>query len=557
MKQESELLKSNLPCENEDCLSSDALALYSDGHTFCFSCSEHKQSNKRYSEISNLSQITNSNQPAEVRSKEFKKGEIRELKTRKISKETCAFYGVETLVDQTGKPVGKIFPFFKEDGSLAWQKIKKGGSNPYEVVRKDDTALKESVLFGQQLFPKGCARYITITEGEDDALAAYEMSGSKYPVVSIKNGAQSAVKDIRAQLEYLESFENIYICFDNDKPGKETARKVVKLFSPLKARVVNLTHHKDASDYKQANDGSKFISEWWKAEKYTPSGLVLSSSLKDKIREKKLVKCYDYPFETLNKVTYGLRTNELVVVTAQTGQGKTQVLREIEYKLLLDYIPDDVKIGAIFIEEVPEVSAEGLLSLHLNKRLHLPDTECSKEDWERAFDTILKDDRIVFYDAFGTNDVDTLIARIRWMNKSYGCQFIFLDHISMLVASHQADERKTLDYAANEFKKLTMELGICIICVAHLNREGEIRGTSGIEKVANIIFKLEREHKSPNTLIRNTTQITVEKNRFSGETGPAGFVFFDCETGRLAEIDPETFYAEVAKKEEDFSGEEL
>jgi twinkle protein len=51
-------------------------------------------------------------------------------------------------------------------------------------------------LFGQQLF-NGGGKYITICEGEFDAAAAYQMQGSKYPCVSVRNGAGGALKDWR------------------------------------------------------------------------------------------------------------------------------------------------------------------------------------------------------------------------------------------------------------------------------------------------------------------------------------------------------------------------
>ena len=90
-------------------------------------------------------------------------------------------------------------------------------------------------LFGQQLFKEG-GKYLTITEGECDAMAAYELLGSKWAVVSIIRGAAGAVKDIKDNLEYIESFDNIVICFDKDKQGIEAAKKVATLLKPGKAK---------------------------------------------------------------------------------------------------------------------------------------------------------------------------------------------------------------------------------------------------------------------------------------------------------------------------------
>jgi twinkle protein len=44
-------------------------------------------------------------------------------------------------------------------------------------------------------------------------MATYEMMGSKWPVVSVKNGAGGGVKDVKENLEFLEKFDNVVIMF--------------------------------------------------------------------------------------------------------------------------------------------------------------------------------------------------------------------------------------------------------------------------------------------------------------------------------------------------------
>jgi twinkle protein len=89
-------------------------------------------------------------------------------------------------------------------------------SNKVRTPDKDfyvEGDLKHSGLFGQQLFPAGSAKFITLVEGEYDAPAAFELMGSRWPVVSVRNGADGAVKDVADNFEYLNSFPNIVICF--------------------------------------------------------------------------------------------------------------------------------------------------------------------------------------------------------------------------------------------------------------------------------------------------------------------------------------------------------
>ena len=68
----------------------------------------------------------------------------------------------------------------------------------------------------------------------------YELMQGKSSVVSIKRGASSAVKDIRESIEFVESFDNVVLCFDNDKAGIEAARQVARILKPSKAKIINL-----------------------------------------------------------------------------------------------------------------------------------------------------------------------------------------------------------------------------------------------------------------------------------------------------------------------------
>ena len=67
---------------------------------------------------------------------------------------------------------------------------------------------KVATLFGQDKFHKD-GKVITLTEGEFDALAVYQMTG--IPAVSIRTGAQGALSDCKAAFEYIDSFDKVVI----------------------------------------------------------------------------------------------------------------------------------------------------------------------------------------------------------------------------------------------------------------------------------------------------------------------------------------------------------
>jgi twinkle protein len=178
------------------------------------------------------------------------------------------------------------------------------------------------------------------------------------------------------------------------------------------------------------------------------------------------------------------------------------------------------------------------MSIHANKPFYLPDTERTEDELRQAYDGCINSSRVVIWDHFGSNSVEAVLNKIRHMH-ALGCKYIVLDHLSIVVSDQSGDERKQLDEIATKAKTLCMNLNIALICVIHQNRQGQIRGTAGVEQLANIVIKLYRNNTDVNEWRRNVTKVVVEKNRFCGRTGPACYLFWNGITGRLEELDQE------------------
>lgn len=518
------ITKAHQPCE--DCGSRDALAIYDDGHSYCFSCQTHtKPKSGDYKPMSNVAVIEPFKPPV---------GDYRSIPDRSILKDTAEAYGA--IVD--GNNV--TFLYKDEDGKVVAAK-KRTPDKQFRVQGNWDKA----VLFGQSLFPKG-GKYITITEGEYDAMAAYQMHGSKYPVVSIRNGASAALKDCRNNYEYLSSFDNIIICFDNDEAGQKAANQVAELFGN-KSRVVKMRHHKDANEYLMQGDNKEFIDTWWKAEQYVPDGIVAGSNLWDEINKPVEKAAVMYPWDGLNKITYGIRPAELITVTAGSGLGKSQFLREIVWHVLCK---TDSNIGLMFLEESVRKTARSIMSLAINKPLHLPDVEVSNEELKDAFEQTMGSERIFLFDHFGSTNIDNIINRVRYLAKGLDCKYVFLDHISIIVSAGEVgDERKALDEIMTRLRMLVQETGISLIIVSHLKRpegkgheEGtatslaQLRGSGAIAQLSDMVIGLERNGQADDPAERNTTKVRVLKNRFCGLTGKAANLLYSQETGRMLEV---------------------
>ena len=190
---ESEFVR-HIPCDN--CGSSDANSLYSDGHTFCFVCHNRTGDNDV---------IHNRNVTTNVQLK----GQAERLNRRNISEKTCQFFRIFREGDTLR------FPYFTSDGVLQGVKIKnKKKIFTYEGISTD-------TLFGQHLFPSSGKR-IVVTEGELDAASCYEAMGG-WPMVSLPHGAASAKKDIQKQIPLFQGYEEIVLFFDSDDPGRKAS----------------------------------------------------------------------------------------------------------------------------------------------------------------------------------------------------------------------------------------------------------------------------------------------------------------------------------------------
>lgn len=531
-RKESSFIR-HVSCEN--CGSSDGKAVYDDGHSFCFVCNTH--SGESPTEASQEDNIATQYQDITPVFSVF-----RGIPRRGLSEDSIAKYGIGVNMDKS-LDIAHIYPYYKNNIHVA-NKIRKRSEKSFYI----EGEFKNIELFGQQLFPAGSAKAITLVEGEIDAASAYQMQGSKYPVVSVSS-AGSAVRDVKNNYEYLNSFEKIVVCFDADEakvtpdgrvfyPGQEAAAKVAGLFAPGKCAVMTLQLGKDASEYLQQGLEKEFVREWWKAPVTRPEGIKLGSEMWDEIDNRPSHFSVAYPWAGLQQMTYGMRLSEAVLLMADTGVGKTSIFSALELNLLMN---DEVKergygVGLLHLEEPNFDTALHLMSTFAGKPYHLPDTEKTTEELRKVYDEVINNDRILFYDHFGSNDIGVVLEKIRHM-AVMGCKYIFVDHLSIIVSDHTGDERKDLDEISTRLKMLTVELDIAVCCIIHTNRQGEARGSAGPEKVANIHISLERDKEDPDPIRRNITKITVKKNRFSGKTGPACWVYYDNTTHRLIELD--------------------
>lgn len=499
----SEWVLTKQPCPV--CPSSDAYHVHADGHGFCFSCQYYKPAKEGFVDDSYTYEY---------------------LPYRGLTKDTLKKYDMKTKIAADGKPVS--VGFVMPNGDI---KVRNLADKSFYWTKGSDQ--KKAGLFGRDKFEAGKFKYVTITEGYEDAASLYQVTEG--PVVSV-HSSSSAYNDCVGDRDWLNGFERIYIAFDADGPGREAAEKVAKLFDPSKVYLVKFGRRKDANEYLQHGEGDTLKKIWWNSKLYLPEKIINSfADIEPLLSVKPSFGVPAYPTAELNRMTCGIRTGETALIIAQEKVGKTEVMHDIEYTLLQD---TDWKIAAIYLEEPAQRHAQAIAGLHLEKPVHRPDCDVDSAQVFGAFkEAVREDGRLFIYSHFGSDDPDVFLDLIRFLVTARGVRCVMFDHLTMVVSGHQGDdERRVLDYLSTRLEMMVKELDFALIMVSHVNDEGKTRGSRNLTKVADITIALERDLQHFDPISRRTINFKLLLNRPYGETGPAGQAIYNPDKGILEEV---------------------
>ena len=509
-----------------ECNSRDNVAVYEDGGEHCFTpgCTYHVHGEGRPSGPPKPRRVT----PMEMM------GQIVALKDRGLSEKTCKKFGVTADFSSDGKVANHWYPYHNKltgDMTACKKRVCKTKDMPWSGNRQDIG------LFGQQLC-RGKGKYITITEGEIDAMSVSEMFNNKWDVVSLLNGADGAIRDVKDNLEFLEGYDSVVLCFDNDEAGKRAVDAVKDIFSPGKVKVVQFpADAKDANDMWRRGRGQEFVKCWWDAKPYQPAGLVMVNDTWEELLKYKNTPSVPYPWEGLNRILQGMRKREVVVWAAETGIGKSQTMREIQNHIVE---VTDERVGCLMLEESIAKTTLGWMSFMAGRPLHKELGQIPEEELRAYWEQATRENRFVLLDHNGwNNDFDILKARVRYMAKTMDCGYIVLDHLHYALSSVQGSsgDWAGIDELMTEIVQLAQSCNVGIHLVSHVSEGRSLRGSKGISKLADAVIFLERDKHNEDPEIANTTAVVVDKNRWAGDVGTACYLRYDPHTGRMTECD--------------------
>ena len=209
-------------------------------------------------------------------------------------------------------------------------------------------------------------------------------------------------------------------------------------------------------------------------------------------------------FIDFDKLTSGLHENELIIIAARPGVGKTAFALNIAVNAALQ----SKKAVAIFNLEM---SAEQLMLRMISAQgavdgYKLRTGRLNNDDWKRVNEamSILSDAPLFIEDASGIT-IGEVRAKCRRLAEKHDLGLVVIDYLQLLSVSYKpgSNRQQEVSEISRNLKTMAMELKVPVIALAQLNRSVEnredkrpmlsdLRESGSIEQDADIVSFLYR-----------------------------------------------------------------
>jgi twinkle protein len=414
-----------------------------------------------------------------------------------------------------------MFPYFK-NGELVNIKYR---SLKEKKFRTEKNA--EPSLFGRD-FCKG--DYVIICEGEFDAMAFSQMGE---PAVSIPYGAKDT-KWIEAEWDFLQGFQKIYLCFDNDAAGQENIFEVVKRLGKWRCYNVILPC-KDANEWLLKDMSYENVKEVLNnAIHFDPEILKNASQFKSQVIElfehPDTLHGLSTPWEKLDKILRGWRDGECTVLTGRNASGKTTLLNQVIIDLMKK--KQNVLIASL---EIPARRYLRWMVLNILQTQH-PEIK----DVDKTIDWI--GEHLYILDVYGAIEPKDLLDSFDFAARKYGVNKFVIDSLLKIQFPGINDLKEQKEFINNCIDRLCKYHNAHVWLVAHPRKslkdsdepdKVDIEGTGAITNLADNVLIMTR--KPAEKTSKSDNRLFIKKNR---EWGDEGFVNlkFDSNSKTFSEV---------------------
>jgi twinkle protein len=381
-----------------------------------------------------------------------------------------------------------LFPFIDPNGEARMIKFR---DTKDKKKQGPTSAGQMPCLFGWQAVDHN-AREIWITEGEFDAMAAYQMGVS---ALSVPFGGGKGAKQqwIENEFDNLERFDTIILALDMDEEGELAAREIAERLGIHRCLRAPLPH-KDLNECLLA--GVDITSIRTMAAGYDPQELRCATEYREDILRELFSDEKDQRgFEPLIVGLEGklrFRDAELVILNGINGHGKSQLAGQFALDAMLQ--------GKRVCIASMEMPARRLLT-----RLTRQTAGIATGDPTQAYANACIDwyaQKLWLFDLVGTAKTTRMLDVFSYARKKYGIDVFFIDNMSKCgIDDDDYSAQKRFMEELCDFKNTT---GTTVFLVTH-SRKGEseemptgkmdVKGSGSITDLADSVLTIWRNKK--------------------------------------------------------------
>jgi archaellum biogenesis ATPase FlaH len=423
---------------------------------------------------------------------------------------------------------------------------------------------KECDPFGWVRFKTQVGKYCVVAAGEIDCMSAFQMlkeytdgkGQSEYgyiPCVSSTIG-ENSISQLKDKYSWFDGFERIIIAADADEAGLKAAEKLAKSLPKGKVYIMQMVL-KDTNEYLVAGKQKEWVNLFFKAKQYTPSGIVGSGSLMDKIVDYVQIPKIPLPpfmHKLQNLMAGGIPLGVITVLGSSSGSGKSTIVDECCYYW---YFNSPHKVGVVTLEADSAMYGINILSRHLKRKINLIESVEEKVRFLQDPEVVEASDKL-WFDAKGNQrfylveDRDGTIEEMKSLISNLvvacDCKVIVLDPVSDILEGCNNEEQANF---MKWLKGMVKSHLVTFFLISHVRKnatgskanstgselhEEDFMGSSSVFKssACNLLFM--RDKEDPDDFNRNCTRMKVTKIRWTGKTSPcAGEYYYDNETHQV------------------------
>lgn len=184
----------------------------------------------------------------------------------------------------------------------------------------------------------------------------------------------------------------------------------------------------------------------------------------------------DTGFKTINRITGGYRNQDLAIIAARPGMGKTAYVLKVARENIRKGIP----VGFISLEMSVKQLTARLVAIDTN--FHLKQLLKTGFEKKKYFDRYREHQQRIqtypfFMDDSAASDITDILMQAKTWKRLHGIQILIIDYLQLIGdRSIKGNREQEISSISRRLKMLAKELDIPVIVLSQLSRAVETRG---------------------------------------------------------------------------------